>query len=315
MRKHRMEAAWVQGHSHHPDRKRQRMRELPRRRPHWHTQAEYHLLNRRLGLSGGSELISPDASYTKEEIAESRKDQEKALKDLELDERESRLKIQMTQEALDSGKVTARLDGTVIKAGDPQSPPQDGSAFLQVSGSEGLYVKGGLPELLLGKVRNGDTVTVTSWQTGGTYQAEVRDISPYPDTSGVFDTGYSDSVSQSYYPFIARIAEKGADLKEGESLNIQLASPASAQDFSERGNTISIDQAFVRDENGKKYVMKRGENGKLVKQYIETGKLNGGSYEVKSGITAEDWIAFPYGKTAVEGAKTREASIEELVTS
>ena len=271
--------------------------------------------DRSAGLSGGSELISPDASYTKEEIAESRKDQEKALKDLELDERESRLKIQMTQEALDSGKVTARLDGTVIKAGDPQSPPQDGSAFLQVSGSEGLYVKGGLPELLLGKVRNGDTVTVTSWQTGGTYQAEVRDISPYPDTSGVFDTGYSDSVSQSYYPFIARIAEKGADLKEGESLNIQLASPASAQDFSERGNTISIDQAFVRDENGKKYVMKRGENGKLVKQYIETGKLNGGSYEVKSGITAEDWIAFPYGKTAVEGAKTREASIEELVTS
>lgn len=271
--------------------------------------------DRSSGLSGGSELISPDASYTKEEIAESRKDQEKALKDLELDERESRLKIQMTQEALDSGKVTARLDGTVIKAGDPQSPPQDGSAFLQVSGSEGLYVKGGLPELFLGKVRNGDTVTVTSWQTGGTYQAEVRDISPYPDTSGVFDTGYSDSVSQSYYPFIARIAEKGADLKEGESLNIQLASPASAQDFSERGNTISIDQAFVRDENGKKYVMKRGENGKLVKQYIETGKLNGGSYEVKSGITAEDWIAFPYGKTAVEGAKTREASIEELVTS
>ena len=271
--------------------------------------------DRSSGLSGGSELISPDASYTKEEIAESRKDQEKALKDLELDERESRLKIQMTQEALDSGKVTARLDGTVIKAGDPQSPPQDGSAFLQVSGSEGLYVKGGLPELLLGKVRNGDTVTVTSWQTGGTYQAEVRDISPYPDTSGVFDTGYSDSVSQSYYPFIARIAEKGADLKEGESLNIQLASPASAQDFSETGNTISIDQAFVRDENGKKYVMKRGEDGKLVKQYIETGKLNGGSYEVKTGITAEDWIAFPYGKTAVEGTKTREASMEELVTS
>lgn len=271
--------------------------------------------DRSAGVSGGSELISPDASYTKEEIAESRKDQEKALKDLELDERESRLKIQMTQEALDSGKVTARLDGTVIKAGDPQSPPQDGSAFLQVSGSEGLYVKGGLPELLLGKVRNGDTVTVTSWQTGGTYQAEIRDISPYPDTSDVFDTGYSDSVSQSYYPFIARIAEKGADLKEGESLNIQLASPASAQDFSETGNTISIDQAFVRDENGKKYVMKRGEDGKLVKQYIETGKLNGGSYEVKTGITAEDWIAFPYGKTAVEGTKTREASMEELVTS
>ena len=61
--------------------------------------------------------------------------------------------------------------------------------------------------------------------------------------------------------------------------------------------------------------MKRGEDGKLVKQYIETGKLNGGSYEVKTGITAEDWIAFPYGKTAVEGTKTREASMEELVTS
>ena len=267
------------------------------------------------GLSGGSELIPSDASYTKEEIAESGKEQEKALKDLELDERESRLKIQMTQEALDSGKVTAKLDGTVTKAGDPQSPPQDGSAFVQVSGSEGLYVKGGLPELLLGQVRTGDIVTVTSWQTGGMYQAEIQDISPYPDTSGIFNSGYSDSVSQSYYPFIARIAEKGADLKEGESLNIQLASSSSAQDPSGTGNTISIDQAFVRDDSGRKYVMKRGEDGKLKKQYIETGKLNGGSYEVKSGISPDDWIAFPYGKTAVEGAKTREASMEELVTS
>mgnify|MGYP000119804527 CR=1 FL=1 len=40
-----------------------------------------------------------------------------------------------------------------------------------------------------------------------------------------------------------------------------------------------------------------------------TGKLLWGSYyEVKSGLSEEDYIAFPYGKTVVEGADTKESS-------
>ena len=48
------------------------------------------------------------------------------------------------------------------------------------------------------------------------------------------------------------------------------------------------------------------ENGKLVKQPVKTGKIFYGMVEIKSGITEEDFIAFPYGKKVKEGASVKE---------
>ena len=75
---------------------------------------------------------------------------------------------------------------------------------------------------------------------------------------------------------------------------------------------MTITKAFVREEGNKKYVYKRGDDNKLTKQYIETGSLSDSGYEVLSGLSDSDWIAFPYGKNVKEGAKTREGSIEDL---
>ena len=54
------------------------------------------------------------------------------------------------------------------------------------------------------------------------------------------------------------------------------------------------------------------ENDHLKKQYVVTGKtVYGTAVEIKSGLTEDDRIAFPYGKTAVEGAAvTEDESIE-----
>ena len=57
-------------------------------------------------------------------------------------------------------------------------------------------------------------------------------------------------------------------------------------------------------------------NDKLKKQNVVTGKLLWGSYyEVKSGLSEEDYIAFPYGKTVVEGADTKESSSSDYYNS
>ncbi|MBQ9958774.1 MAG: efflux RND transporter periplasmic adaptor subunit, partial [Oscillospiraceae bacterium] len=58
------------------------------------------------------------------------------------------------------------------------------------------------------------------------------------------------------------------------------------------------------EEGGRSYVLKVGEDGRMVKQYVEIGRsLYGGySVEILSGLTLEDYIGFPYGKNAVEGA-------------
>ena len=70
--------------------------------------------------------------------------------------------------------------------------------------------------------------------------------------------------------------------------------------------------AFIREENGKMYVMKRGEDGLLMKQYIEIGKISGEGYEILSGVTTDDYLAFPYGKEVKEGAKTREGTLSDI---
>ena len=71
-------------------------------------------------------------------------------------------------------------------------------------------------------------------------------------------------------------------------------------------------KAFIRNDGDQKYVLKRSKGGRLKKQVIEVGKSSGSSYEVISGLKADDWIAFPYGKNAKEGAKTREGTLDEL---
>ena len=71
-------------------------------------------------------------------------------------------------------------------------------------------------------------------------------------------------------------------------------------------------KAFIREEDNKKYVLKEGENGTLVKQEIKVGKLNGEGYLIISGVSRSDWLAFPYGKGVKEGAKTRHGTMDEL---
>ena len=84
------------------------------------------------------------------------------------------------------------------------------------------------------------------------------------------------------------------------------------EDSEENDNTLTVMKAFVREEDNRKYVYIRGEDGKLKKQYIVTGTLSDSGYEIISGLSSSDWIAFPYGKNVKEGARTREGTLTDL---
>ena len=254
---------------------------------------------------GGSKLLSSDTYYTSDELAKARREARDKLRDLELNLRESDIKIEKAQKALDKGVVTANMNGVVKTAGDPKSPPTDGSAFITVAGSEGLFVRSGIKESRLGTLKEGDIVTVTSWQTGGQYEAEIKSISPYPDNTGMFDGGGTET----YFPFTANLLDREAALQNGEWVEVSYKTTG---DSGKSRGTLTVQKAFVREEGSKKYVYVRDENNKLRKQYIVTGTLSDTGYEVLDGLSESDWIAFPYGKNVKEGAKTREATIGEL---
>ena len=97
-------------------------------------------------------------------------------------------------------------------------------------------------------------------------------------------------------------------LRENEYVEISYDPGASAS-----GGGLCLQTAFIRSENGKSYIWAQDSEGRLEKREVQTGRSLWGSYlEILSGFGPEDYVAFPYGRSIREGAKTREAAVDEL---
>ena len=244
----------------------------------------------------GSE--NEEQTYTAEELKTAISEPARQVSSTDLAKRMAEAELKELNDQLDDGTVYAKADGVVTTVGDPQNPPQDGSAFLQISGKEGLYISGTIAELDLETVKVGQTVTATDYETGNSYSGTITQIGTVPaDSNGYYGDNNPNS---SYYPYTAYI-EDTTGLKKGQYLDLTIDT---ATDENTTGG-LYISQEYVKDENGQSYVYKE-ENGKLVKQKVKTGKSLWGSYiEIKSGITESDYIAFPYGVS--EGEKVKES--------
>lgn len=193
------------------------------------------------------------------------------------------------------------MNGIVKKVGDPAKGEIDGEPFIVVESQGGVYVQGLVDEYTMDRLQPGQMITGMAYESGTFFEAEVKEVSPYPSSS------YQVSDRElSYYPFTAYIQE-GEGLKDNEGVSM---------DMMQTGEAISgifLSKEYVRSSNGEDFVYIEDENHRLKKQPVKTGKIYYGStVEIKSGITGEDYIAFPYGKKVKEGAKTKRADIEEL---
>ena len=262
-------------------------------------------------IAGALGLIESSAKMTKEEIVERRKEEEANLASLRLDLRECLLAIKAAEKAVNEGTVLSRMNGVVRTVGDKDHISNDGSPFLSVTSEEGLYIKTYISEKMYGKVKVGDSVDIMAWESGASYKGLVRDISAYPIVSQ-----NSDPLA-SQYPMTVSFAAGSGEVKNGEWVMITYnpSGDSSEESMADGMGMLYLYNAFVREEDGKMYVMKRGGDGLLVKQYIEVGKISGEGYEILSGVATDDYLAFPYGKEVKAGAKTREGTIDELYAS
>ena len=239
--------------------------------------------------------------YTAKELAKLISDKEKEIRELDLSKRKAELELEEMKKIAENGTVTATVNGVVKKVGDKDNPPTDGSAFLTVSSSEGLYVKGALSELMLNDVSVGQNVYANSWESGMSFEATITEISTYPEENSNAWSG-DGNPNVSYYPYTAYIEDTDG-LKNGESVELTMSSNEDSS------NSIYLEKAYVRKEDGKSYVWKADKNDRLVKQYVVTGKtLWGQAVEIVSGLSLDDRIAFPYGKNVKEGVKVKESS-------
>ena len=111
----------------------------------------------------------------------------------------------------------------------------------------------------------------------------------------------------SYYAFTAVVDDKSLQFDTPDYVMVELQNSAA-----DNGSMV-LSKAFVKSENGKNYVYK-DDNGILKKQEIRVGATVDGGYDIiiKGGISSDDKLAFPYGKDAVEGAKTNEVTLDYM---
>lgn len=178
-------------------------------------------------LPDGTGNAIPDneiiGGYSKEELEKAIKEKEKEIKTTELDIKESDLKIKKVEQELQSETVSSTVNGVVKKVGDPAKGEIDGEPFIVVESSEGVYIEGVVSEALLEKVQPGQIVTGMAYESSTFFEAEVKEVSPYPAS------GYQnyDGRELTYYPFTAYIADStGLRIMKWQAWNCRLKKAA-----------------------------------------------------------------------------------------
>jgi len=251
----------------------------------------------------GGVSIDFGSGMTSAEIAQLRREQTKKVQDLYEAAQMAESEYKLMEREFNDGNVRADLDGQVVSVLTEDEARQNKQPIIKVSGGGGFYVTGSVSELEKDNLKIGQSVTVNDWNTGNTYDGQVVSIGDFPTDSGGWNgTG---NPNASYYPFQVFI-DGSADLQEGSYVSVTY-SAAQAQ------NGVYLENAFLRTDDGEAYVYVRGAHNKLEKRYVTTGKSLWGSYtEIRSGLSAEDYVAFPYGKTVKAGAPTQEGDPSAL---
>ena len=243
------------------------------------------------------------SGYTWAQLQQMRADQEKKIADLRLQVRMAEAEYKLKQLEAADGHVYAKFDGTVVSLLTPEEAQATAQPMLKVSGGGGFYVEGFVSELQREQLTLGQEVTVNDWNTGMVYTGTIHSVGDFPSQDGYYNG--MGNPNASYYPFTVFV-DGSADLQEGRYVSV-VYSAGSAQ------SGIYLENPFLRTEQGRSYVYVRGEDGLLEKRYVTTGKSLWGSYtEILDGLTAEDFLAFPYGKDVKAGVPTVEGDLSDL---
>lgn len=241
-----------------------------------------------------------DMGYTAAQLKELINEKRQEIRTLQLARKQAELDLDLAKRQLENSTVLSTVDGTVRSLLDLETALSTSQPFMVVSGDSVYYVSGAISEALLGTVKIGDEVTVNDYMYGGSYTAEIVSISDYPlDRDSMLSYYGSGNPNSSSYEFTAVVKDGGEGLQSGNYVDITL----NVQDEASM-NALYIQNAYIREDEAGSYVMKAGLDNRLVKQYVKTGKsLYGYSLEIKSGLTMDDYIAFPYGSDVKEGVR------------
>lgn len=227
------------------------------------------------------------------------------MKEAELKIKTKEKEVEQAKELLENSTVISPVDGRVQDINESGMNNQgEAAAYITIQEVGSYRVKGVLGELQRGGIQEEDRVTMVSRTDESQVWSGKVTLVDYenPTQGSEMDRYYGMSADEmtaaSKYPFYVDL-----DSTEGLMLGQHLYIKLETEEGQPAG--IPISSAFVAyAEDGSAFVWAE-HKGKLEKRPVTLGEYNPmtDSQEILSGISLEDYIAFP-DETCQEGAST-----------
>ena len=245
--------------------------------------------------------------YTAAELTQLRAEKEQEVARLEIEAGLARIDFEKRKQEANDGFIRATIDGVVTSVADPDTAKRTGQAAITVSDGGGYRITGTCSEFDLGTLREGQSVLVTvyDWTRGGvqTTSGTIERIVAFPTERTYWSS--DTNANASMYPFTVFI-DGSIDISDNSYVEIQYGS-------SSEQASLYLPNAFIRTEGGSSFVYVLGEDGRLEQRAVSLGRDLWGSYtQIRAGLSADDYIAFPYGNDVFAGAKT---TVQEDLTA
>ena len=235
-----------------------------------------------------------NSGYTQSELNSMREQKSTEIRELEFSIKIGKAELQIMRKEASDGNVYAEFDGVVVSVLNPGSAETLNQPMIKLTGGGGYYVEGTVSEDEREIVQVGMKVTVQSWGTGNSYSGTVSWVGDYPVDA--YET-VSGQAGVTYYPYRVFVDDQ-ANLQEGTYVSLI------CHTGEDRTSVMYLENAFIVTEGRDSFVYVRNAEGVLEKRQIKTGiSIDGYATPVYSGLSANDHIAFPYGKNVREGAQ------------
>lgn len=197
--------------------------------------------------------------------------------------------------------VTSPVTGVVESVADPLNPdPNAPDVLVTVRNGGDLRVKGSVSEQNISNIYTGQEVIVRSRvDADKTWKGTIGSIETGSAEANANMDGEDGSNRASFYAFYVEL-ESSEKLIMGQHVVIE---PNVGQRLEKNG--IWLPSSFIVQEGDTYFVWARNARGRLQKQTVAVQRYDEGmdEYEITSGLSLEDYIAWP-DENCVTGAKT-----------
>ena len=242
--------------------------------------------------------------YSSEELKKLISDKEKEIETLNLNKKQADINLKKAKSKLETGAELATISGKVTFIAKDAKHLSENGYFATITSTSGMSVTSSVGEFSRDELSVGDSVTIQDYSNGGeSYKGTITYIGDTPIADN--DLAEGDAATESMYEFIV-VSNDEFTLDEENSVAITI-------DGDDDENAICLGTSYIRQENGRFIAMVRNSDGVIEKRVLQTkgGILYGFAVQITGGLSADDYIALPYGNTA-EGMPTVEVHENDL---